>query len=362
MNLCLAGDVMTGRGIDQAFAQAANPGLYEPYVRSALDYVELAETASGAIPRPVSHAYIWGAALEELARADARIVNLETAITGDGEPWRGKGIHYRMHPANAPCLVAAHIDCCVLANNHVLDWGRQGLVETLGTLNRERIGHCGAGRTAAEALAPAILSHGGSRLLVFAYALEDAGVPRQWRAADGEPGVNWLENASPAAADAIAEEVSRQHHAGDVVVVSVHWGGNWGYAVADEHRSFAHRLIDAGAADIVHGHSSHHPRAIEIHRRRPIFYGCGDLLNDYEGIAGYEAFRPQLALLYFATLDDATGVLEHLALVPLRVRRFRLERAAADDARWLAECLDRESRPYQTRVQCNRQKELVVYG
>lgn len=362
MNLCLAGDVMTGRGIDQAFAQAADPALYEPYVRCALDYVELAETASGAIPRPVSPEYIWGDALAELARADLRIINLETAITSDGTPWRGKAIHYRMHPANAACLSAAHIDCCVLANNHVLDWGRPGLIETLDTLDRQGIRHAGAGRYADEALAPAIIPHGGSRLLVFGYAMEDSGVPPDWHAAAGAPGVNFLESASPAACDAIAAQIAEHRRAGDVVVVSVHWGGNWGYAVAAEHRAFAHRLIDAGAADIVHGHSSHHPRAIEIHRRRPIFYGCGDLLNDYEGIGGYDEFRPQLTLLYFADLDEASGALEHLALVPLRVRRFRLERAPAADAQWLAQRLDRESRPYQTRVQGNRHKELVVYG
>ena len=162
---------MTGRGIDQILPHPAPPVLFESYMRSALGYVELAERSSGPIPRPVDDAYIWGDALPELARIrpDLRIINLETAVTlsGDAEP--GKGIHYRMHPANVGCLSAAAIDCCVLANNHVLDWGYSGLSETVDTLRRAGIATAGAGCDAAAAAAPAVLlAPGKGRVLVFA--------------------------------------------------------------------------------------------------------------------------------------------------------------------------------------------------
>jgi poly-gamma-glutamate capsule biosynthesis protein CapA/YwtB (metallophosphatase superfamily) len=125
----LSGDVMLGRGIDQVLPHPVPPQLHEPYVRSALGYVELAERVSGKLPRPVDFGYVWGDALEELrSRApQARIVNLETAVTLAEDAWPGKGIHYRMHPRNVACLAAAGIDCCVLGNNHVLDWGQAGL-------------------------------------------------------------------------------------------------------------------------------------------------------------------------------------------------------------------------------------------
>ncbi len=128
----LCGDVMTGRGVDQILPCPSNPSLYEPYVESALEYVAMAERASGHIPKPASFSYIWGDALQELDRAApaARIINLEASITTSGD-YERKGINYRMHPANTPCLSAAGIDCCVLANNHVLDWGRSGLSETI---------------------------------------------------------------------------------------------------------------------------------------------------------------------------------------------------------------------------------------
>ena len=123
VTLFVAGDVMSGRGIDQVLPHPGDPRIFEPYSSSALDYVKLAERTSGRIARPVDFTYIWGDALAVLdaAAPDLRLINLETAVTRTGTPWPGKGIQYRMHPDNIPCLSAAHIDCCVLANNHVLD-------------------------------------------------------------------------------------------------------------------------------------------------------------------------------------------------------------------------------------------------
>jgi poly-gamma-glutamate synthesis protein (capsule biosynthesis protein) len=121
--MLLCGDVMTGRGIDQILPHPGSPILYEDYVRDAREYVQLAERVCGPIARPVDFAYVWGEALNELDRVqpDVRIINLETSITRNEEPWPHKGIHYRMNPQNAASLSAARIDCCCLATNHVLD-------------------------------------------------------------------------------------------------------------------------------------------------------------------------------------------------------------------------------------------------
>ncbi len=352
--LFLAGDVMTGRGIDQVLPHPAEPHLFEPYMRSALGYVQLAEQRTGPIRRPVDYAYLWGDALAELERVRpaVRIINLETAVTSSEDAWPGKGIHYRMHPANAPSLTAAKIDCCVLANNHVLDWGYRGLAETIETLRAISIRTAGAGRDEAEAAAPAAVDlPAGGRVLVFAYGMENAGVPRKWAAAKDRPGVNLLHDLSERSADAVARQVQAVKRAGDIAVVSIHWGGNWGYAVSPEERSFAHRLIDLAGADAVYGHSSHHPKGIEIHRDRVILYGCGDFLNDYEGIAGYESYRSDLALMYFPDLDGATGALRRLTMTPTQVRHFRVNRAPEEGARWLADMLNREGRQFGTRVE-----------
>src|SRR5215469_304049 len=108
ITLFLCGDVMLGRGIDQIMAHPNRPHLFERYARSAKDYVSLAEAKSGPFPECVPFDYVWGDALRELERIspDARIINLETAVTCSEDAWPGKGIHYRMHPANAPVLSA----------------------------------------------------------------------------------------------------------------------------------------------------------------------------------------------------------------------------------------------------------------
>ena len=346
--ILLTGDVMLGRGIDQILQHPNSPELYEPFVRSALDYVALAERRNGPIVRRVGYAYVWGDALPELRSADVRIVNLETTMTRAGKP-APKGINYRCNPANVPCLEAARIDCCVLSNNHVLDWGEEGLIETLDTLERADIQHAGAGRDLTEAEAPAMLQlPGGGRLLVHALGAPSSGVPASWAAGPGHPGVNYLGDFDRAF-DRLRPRIAAEKQEGDVVIVSIHWGSNWGYEIPDSQRRFAHRLIDEAAVDIVHGHSSHHARMIELFSGKPILYGCGDFLNDYEGISGEEEYRPDLVLAYRMVLE-AGGRLSSLELLPFRIVKFRLQRATHEEARWLAATLDRECRLFGGRV------------
>jgi poly-gamma-glutamate synthesis protein (capsule biosynthesis protein) len=108
--------------------------------------------------------------------------------------------------------------------------------------------------------------------------------------------------------------------------------------------------VELAGIDVVYGHSSHHVKAIEVFWGRPILYGCGDFLDDYEGISGYEEFRGDLGLLYFVTLDRATGSLARLRMTPTRVSRFQVRRAHGDDTAWLARTLSREGRRFHTSV------------
>lgn len=345
IRLFLAGDVMLGRGVDQIFPVSCPPTLHETYVDSAETYVELAEKAHGAVPRAVSPGYVWGDALAGIERVDpaARIANLETAVT-TSESWKPKGINYRMHPANVACLAAAGVDCAVLANNHVLDWDEAGLVETLESLEGARIATAGAGRDADSAAAPAALDlPGDGRVLVFAFGFGDSGIPPDWTATPDRPGVHRLPDFSDRSVDEIADLVGCERRSGDVVVASIHWGDNWGYEIPAAHRRFARELVGRAGVDLVHGHSSHHPRAGEVHRERLILYGCGDFVNDYEGIGGHEAFRPDLVLAYFPEIDP-TGRLVGLEMAPFRTRRLRLERPSTEELEWLRGRLDREYR------------------
>ncbi|MGO4422898.1 CapA family protein, partial [Streptomyces sp. MCAF7] len=136
---------------------------------------------------------------------------------------------------------------------------------------------------------------------------------------------------------------------GDIAVVSIHWGGNWGYRVSDDQIRFAHMLVDGGA-DVVHGHSSHHPRPLEVYRGKLVLYGCGDFIDDYEGITGYEEYRDDLRLMYFVAVAPGTGELAGIRMVPMRARRMRLCHATAGDARWLRTVLDRAGADFGSHV------------
>ncbi len=362
ISVFLCGDVMTGRGIDQVLPHPSDPVLYEPGVRDAREYVWLAESVNGAIPRRVEPTYIWGDALDLLKKPeiDIRIVNLETSITASCDAWPDKGINYRMHPQNIPCLSAVTIDCCCLANNHVLDWGYSGLTETLQTLDSAEIAHAGAGGNSAKAASPAVLDVAGKgRTLVFALGSTTSGIPPQWRATDTSAGVNLLPDLSEDTARQVTAHLHELKRPGDVAIASIHWGSNWGYAIADEQISFAHRLVEEGF-DIIHGHSSHHVRPIEIYRGCLILYGCGDFVDDYEGITGHEAFRGELKLMYLVTVSPTDGHLVEARLRPLQMRRFRLTRVSEGDARWLCDLLNTLDPPFDTRVHLDDDGSMSV--
>jgi poly-gamma-glutamate capsule biosynthesis protein CapA/YwtB (metallophosphatase superfamily) len=362
LRLFLCGDVMTGRGIDQVLPHPVDPVLHEPYVRDAREYVALAEEAHGPIPQPLNFDYIWGDALQELNRAGVglRIVNLETAITSAGTPWLNKGIHYRMHPQNAGCLAAGGISACALANNHVLDWGYDGLSETLETLNATGIAHPGAGNNANEAMQPAVIDNGAKgRLLLFSFGSITSGIPEDWKATSISPGVNLLDDLSETTAARVCDQIRAYRKPDDLIIASIHWGSNWGYEIPREQVAFAHLLIEGGVA-IVHGHSSHHMKAIEVFRGRLVLYGCGDFLTDYEGISGYEAFRGDLALMFFVELDVSNGELISARLVPMQMRRFRLERASTTDAKWLCDLLNELGKHSGTALRLDDDSSLAL--
>lgn len=362
VTLFLGGDVMLGRGVDQLLPHPGDPELREMSVRDARTYVELAEAANGPVPRPVDPRLPWGEALPVLddAAPDARVVNLETAVTADGDFAPGKAVHYRMHPANLPCLAAVRPDVCALANNHVLDFGPRGLLETLGTLERAGLQTAGAGTDAARARRPAVVPlDDGGRVLVFSFGMPSSGIPESWAAGGQRAGVDLVEAPTAVAAAALAERLQAVRRPGDVTVASIHWGPNWGYDVTPGEIGFAHALVDAGV-DIVHGHSSHHPRPLEVYGGRLVLYGCGDLVDDYEGIDGYEAYRDDLRVLYLVTMEPDTGRPAEARLVPLRARRMRLEHAPPEDAEWLGATLDRYSREFGTRIDPGPDGTLTV--
>jgi len=352
VRLFLCGDVMLGRGVDQILPHPGDPTLREPYLRDARAYVESAEAVNGPIPRPVDFSWPWGEALRLLDEAapEVRVLNLETSVTRSDDFAPGKDVHYRMTPANLPCLAAARPDACALANNHVLDFGPRGLEETLHTLASAGLQAAGAGRDATAARRPAIVPVGdGRRVLVFAFGTASSGIPPTWAAAEDRAGVYLVSEASSTDAAEVVDRVRQLKRPGDIVVASIHWGSNWGYRVPPAQIRFAHALIDGGV-DVVHGHSSHHPRPLEVYRGKLVLYGCGDFIDDYEGISGYEQYRDDLRLLYLVSVEPGSGRLVGARMTPVQTRKLRLVHASRQDSRQVWEVLDRISRDFGARI------------
>jgi poly-gamma-glutamate synthesis protein (capsule biosynthesis protein) len=334
VRLFLAGDVMTGRGIDQIMPFSVGRQLHEPRVKRADKYVELAVKANGSLPEDRSFDYIWGDALDKLDRAgpDFRIINLETAVTTSDEFWPGKKIHYRMHPSNVECLRAARIDCCSLANNHVLDWGYAGLEETLETLRAAGMQTAGAGMNRVEAERPAVFHmDDGRRLLLFSAGTPSSYIDLEWAATDERPGVNMVDETDPQALDRLGATIRAHRRPEDRVVLSIHWGLNWDAEIHDDQQRLARALIDKYGVDLIYGHSSHHVKGLEVYNGKLILYGCGDLITDYEGIGHFKRYRGDLGLLYFADIDRSSGALSGLVMAPTQMKQLRLTTPSRSD-------------------------------
>ena len=195
---------------------------------------------------------------------------------------------------------------------------------------------------------------------MFAWATHSAGVPDEWAASTERNGINLLTDLSAGTVRRITRDVERVKRPGDIAVASIHWGGNWGFKVPSSHQSFAHQLIDDAGIDVIHGHSSHHVKAIEVYRGKPILYGCGDFINDYEGISGHEQYRGDLALMYFLTVNSDNGQLQRLAMTPMQIKNFRVNHADAKDRQWLLSTMQRESRPFGVEVRTTEAGSLMA--
>jgi poly-gamma-glutamate synthesis protein (capsule biosynthesis protein) len=196
-------------------------------------------------------------------------------------------------------------------------------------------------------------------LLFFSFGSATSGVPQDWKATTISPGVNLLEDLSEATAVRVANQMLAYQQPGDLTVASIHWGSNWGYEISRDQIVFAHRLIEEGVA-IVHGHSSHHVKAIEVFKDRLVLYGCGDFVTDYEGITGHETLRGDLVLMFLVDVDPRTGQLISARLVPMRMRRFRLEHASEADAEWVCRLLNDLGAQFRTGVRLEKDNRLTL--
>jgi poly-gamma-glutamate capsule biosynthesis protein CapA/YwtB (metallophosphatase superfamily) len=291
ITLALTGDVMLGRGVNEAL-RSALPG--EP----------------------------WGDLLPLLLSADLRVINLECAITEHERPWSRtpKVFHFRADPSAVEVLRAARVDACALANNHTLDFEEKGLLDTLAHLETAGIRHAGAGRNLEEAAQPVLLD-GGVALVAFT----DNEPP--FAASPETPGTNYLPvSTEPEVLRRVEEAIGAAREAGArTVVFSNHWGPNMVRRPKAAFRRFARAVVDRGA-DVYYGHSAHVFQGVEIYRGKPILYDTGDFIDDY---AVHPDLRNDRSFLFRISMED--GDFRRLELFPVVLPYARVELARDEE-------------------------------
>lgn len=239
LTIAAGGDVLLGRGVDR--------------------YIE----ANGPV------AVIDGVA-RALADADVAIVNLEGPLSRCASP-TPKRYQLRAEPSRVQLLRAAHVDVTSLANNHALDCGEDGIIESVQTLRAAGIAVAGVEEGGPQRLV--VLERRGRRIGVLAFSAVDDGAwsPRGVRYAMLRP--------------SSLAEIRAARSAVDVLVVSVHWGREDSAEVLDGQRRWAAQMADAGA-DVIVGHHAHVSQPVERVHDTLVLYGLGNLLFDRSGRAG----------------------------------------------------------------------------
>ena len=358
LTIFLCGDVMLGRGIDQIMKYKNDPTLYESSVSNAKYYVPKEMAIYTEPNKFVSYDYFWGDLLLEplFIKSNLKIINLETSITSNNEH-ENKAVLYKMNPKNISIFDAIGRDSLYLnmSNNHVLDWKLQGLKETINTLTDARIKFGGIGNNILEASKPTIIQINNNRILIFSYGDIDSGIPQHWKATYEIPGVNLINSRDPIkkkTKNTVAQHINKYYQKGDFVVVSIHWGSNWGFEVESYHEQFAHYLIDNANVDIIHGHSSHHVRPIEIYHNKLILYGCGDFITDYEIIKDpkHEYFISDISVAYFTQYkyENQEKKLSSLILVPYTIHNMKLIKVSTDKINTFTNKLNKICQKYNT--------------
>lgn len=287
--LALMGDVMLGRLVDEDTAQL-----------------------------PMS--YVWGDTLSILQKADFRLINLETTLTSC-EKAVPKVFNFRARPTRVHSLTEAHIDVVNLANNHSLDFGFNGLFETLETLDKAHVKRVGAGKNADEARRPVILNRGSISIGILGCTDNEPG----WIAGEDKPGVHYVDIADP---KSLIRDVKELRKRVDFVILTIHWGPNMREHPDALFIKFAHMMIDNGV-DIIHGHSAHIFQGVEFYKNKLILYDTGDFIDDYRVDPVLRNDRSFLFLI-----EVSKQKIEHLFLIPILISNHQANLAKGEDFEW----------------------------
>jgi poly-gamma-glutamate capsule biosynthesis protein CapA/YwtB (metallophosphatase superfamily) len=291
--------------------------------------------------------YIWGDLLSTIKGNDFNIINLEAALT-HSEKIVQKVFNFKADPHKVRALTVASIDAANLANNHILDYSEEGLLETLITLDQAKIKHTGAGRNISEASKPVIADVKGIKIGILGCTDNEPG----WLATSSKPGIKYLEVGDISSIKADIQKVRDQV---DLLILSIHWGPNMVERPSQKFKQFAHDLIDCGV-DLIHGHSAHIFQGVEVYKKKLILYDTGDFIDDY-----YVDPRLRNDFSFLFLVRYSKKGIQELRLIPVLIRNFQVNKANEEDARQIMKRMQKFSKEMHTEFEREEgESELVL--
>jgi poly-gamma-glutamate capsule biosynthesis protein CapA/YwtB (metallophosphatase superfamily) len=207
--------------------------------------------------------YPFNGTSKVLSQADIAFANLESPFTHTGTKFEKK-FNFKVPPDYARGLIRGGFDVVTLANNHILDYGMEGLKNTITVLDSIGLNHCGAGLTLDQAQQPAIIERNGFRIGFLGYSLV---FPEEFWATRSRGGTNYPTN--------LEKNIRHADSLADFIVVTFHWGAEGMNYPKEYQKFFAHTAIDCGT-DLVLGHHPHVLQGLEIYKNRLIAYSLGN--------------------------------------------------------------------------------------
>lgn len=243
-----------------------------------------------------------------ISEVEAVILNLETPLSTRGEAVEGKAYTFRGSPKTTEAMAREKVRAVWLANNHIMDFGPEALIDTITHLDSAGIAWAGAGRGAEEAYSPALLRLKDINILLLGYSNT---FPESYWARRGRSGTAF---GSP---KAIRKWVNRgRQDFGSPIVTSFHWGAELMTEPKDYQVDLAHLAIDSGASLVV-GHHPHVAQPIEVYRGIPILYSLGNFSF------GSYSKRSRVGLMAVARFDE-DGRCSLLEVYPLLVDNYEV--------------------------------------
>lgn len=289
--------------------------------------------------------YIWGDILPLLKSTDLNLINLEAALT-KSRKIVPKVFNFKADPEKVAVLQEGSIHVVNIANNHILDYAEEGLLETISTLDKANILHVGAGHQDLEAKAPAIVTRKGMRIGILGCTDNEP----SWKASQSHSGTYFVRVGDRSA---IQESIRNLRNQVDLLILSMHWGPNMRERPSSAFVRFAHQLIEAGV-DIFHGHSAHVFQGVEIYRGKLILYDTGDFVDDYMVDPILRNDRS-----FFFSVEVGREKLVSLRLVPVLISNCQVNRAEGDESEEAIQKMQQLSKEFGTEL--IRDQETLVF-